>query len=393
MPVLRIFVLLVAIGTIGPLWFMRQDANADFLIPQLGLQRSVPAAMALLAVGSIALCAGCLVQRLRPIRDWTNGPEMNFAFGMVLWAATILVTLALLGGSPAAIARSIHLLDSRTRGAIPGQSLLFIFFTVGVFQVGLLALYAIDRPTGPRMVGAAGAVLVTAVLAFAMGSRLQAVLALLTPALAAGARGRLRPALMAPPALLGVAIVYMGDIIRRAAQGRDVREGGGILETFTSSFSQIDPMAVAVELAERVPTTALQSIKVVFLWLMPQVIVAHKPLPAPVVARYVYFSDNGGGITLGMFGEYYYYFGIIGMIILAFMTGWALSQLARIAVQGVLLPHYVAFMAVINLLFSSLRDGFFNDIMSYVLLAVLFLVNAAAGALLQASARRATGVA
>jgi hypothetical protein len=67
--------------------------------------------------------------------------------------------------------------------------------------------------------------------------------------------------------------------------------------------------------------------------------------------------------------------------------------LARVAIKGVFISNHVAFLAATNLLFSSLRDGLFNDILSYGLLALLFALHFGAGALLRASERRATGVA
>jgi oligosaccharide repeat unit polymerase len=389
MPILRLFLVLMLIGVVGPLFFVFSPTQTSFLIVLLGLEQEVGPALLLLAAATVAFCLGYGAQRLRPMHAPGDGLEISFAFALCVWGVSVAAILFLLGPSPAAAARNVQLMLSKIRGATTSQSLIFCILSVAVFQACFLALDALDRPGRRKTLIVGALVLTTSALSFAMGNRLQCVLVILVPALAAGARGRLRPAMLVPPAALGVALIYLGDLIRRTAQGADVRESGGVMATFLSSFSQLDPMAVALQLSQRVPTTALESLKALAFWPVPRTIIAHKALVAPLVARYLYFGDVTGGITLGLFGEYFYYFGLVGMLLLACATGWASSLLARWAVAGQSIRHYAAFIAVMTLMLSSLRNGLFNDMLTFAFLGFVFAFNWLGSAVLETGAPRA----
>ncbi|MGH6957432.1 MAG: O-antigen polymerase [Caulobacteraceae bacterium] len=389
MPILRLFLALMALGALGPLFFVFSAKRSEFLIVSLGLQAEVLPALALLGLGALGFCGGYGAQRLRPARPGAAGPEASFTLGLAFWALCVAAILALMGGSAGAILRNTELLLSKVRGVTANQNLIFSILTVAVFQACLLALSAIDRPGRRRVTGAVLVVLATSVLAFSVGNRLQSIFVLLVPALAMGGRGRLRLSMLAPPAIVGLVLVYAGDMIRRAAQGGDPRNGEGLFATFAAAFSQLDPMAVAVQLAERVPTSALESLKALILWPVPHTMILHKALVAPLVARYLYFGDTLGGITLGMFGEYYYYFGLIGLVLLAFASGWVSSWLARRAAGGASISHHVALVAVSMLMLSSLRDGVFNDMLNYVTLAGFFAFHRLTAMAVEAAGHRA----
>jgi hypothetical protein len=374
MPILRLFLILTFIGAVGPLFFIGDQRQTEFLITRLGLQDSVAPALLLLVVGAAMFCAGYGLQRLRPTSAPSGDTQMNFTLGVWAWIVFVAVIVELMGGGWGSVQHSVSLLVTKVRNIAPNENLIFCFVSFAVFQACFLCLAAIDSPSRTRTILSVAIIVTTAALSFAVGSRLQAVFVLLVPLLALGARGRLRLATLAPAAVGGVAVVYAGDVVRRTAQGGDVRQAAGVLETFISSFSQIDPMALSVQLAGRAPTTILESLKVILLSPVPRAWLENKQLVAPIVARYVYFGDTLGGLTLGMFGEYYYYFGLTGLVLLGLATGWIASYLGRCAVGGALI-HHAAFLAAAFLLFASLRDGPFNDLPTFAFLGALFALH------------------
>lgn len=359
------------VGAVGPLFFNLFDPSDAYLITALGLGAHIGAAAFMLICGAAAFAAGYVFFTPRP----PGGAQqpINPTVTLAIWLGAFLFILVLLGPSPGAMVMHARLLMSKVRGVLPAQPLIFFLLVIVTVQCTVFAISVMQAPTR-RRVGIAALILVlTTVLSFAVGSRMSAAFTLLAPAIYFGTRRRLQPAMIALAGAAAIAIVYVGDLIRRAAQGRDIREADGALSTFFSSYSLLDPMAVAIELRQRLPHSAFESIHIIVYSLLPKAMVGERPLYASLAARYIFYGDTLGGVTLGMFGEYVYYFGFIAMLVLSVLTG-ALVRFLATAAAGTGLAAAFAFVACLQILFSVLRDGLFIDLIGLVELAILFAV-------------------
>jgi oligosaccharide repeat unit polymerase len=297
-----------------------------------------------------------------------------------VWLVILVVeTLLISGGNPANLARNIALLSTKVRGAVTTQAYVFLGLSVLMIQGSVTVLTAFEqsRRNRDKIFLLATCTLITAAVCFACGSRSRALTTFLVPCFYIAWRSRRRLAYLWPVAIVAVGaavvgVVFLGQMVRYASQTHRSLDTASPLETFITSFSLLDPMCMVLGLRDSIPQDWLQSIATLVIWLLPSAWVA-KSMIGPLVLRHYYYGDYLGGVTLGMFGEYYFYFGYAGLVLLSFLSGWFLRHFGSVARRKDIYGRLV-FTMLVYFSFVAIRDGFFVDMLDLILAALYLLV-------------------
>ncbi|ATC23458.1 O-antigen polymerase [Caulobacter vibrioides] len=385
-PTLRAFLALWLIGTFGPLIVLTFDKDKNFLIEALKLHDRVFVSVVYLCIAALCVFSG-YIAAVRASTGRYAGPTHSVARAparraplhwnatLVIWILAITSMILLMAISPGGVLGTANALMSKVRNATKFQTIIYFLLPFVVFQACFLSISAIQSGDKRKVWVTLTIVLVTAALSLAVGSRLNAVMSLLVPAIYFATNRGVKLAPLIACFALAIMLVYAGDLMRSTAQGRDLREASGsAAATFMSSYSIVDPMAVVTDLRERISPKATESTVTLVRWMLPSSIVGSKEPIGPIVARYVYYGDVLGGVTFGLFGEFYYYYGPIGLIVLSTLFGAALGVLTpRSGERSVLGAAYTVCIA--TLLFSSIRDGLFIDLLNMFTLIFICWVN------------------
>lgn len=368
------WVFLNAVGIVVPYIYVSGN-DPVFLTNKVGVQSYVDQALLYLVGGNLSFILGywlASAKGVAAVDKRVREAKSRTLPNVVIWAAfffAVIILLALSGD----FARNIFALLRKTRSDVEGQSFIYLFLAFLTFQSILISMSSIRSGRDTRV--AIVLALLTIVTAFACGSRVRAALCLAVPAVYhATCRGlRLKYVLLGGALLVG--ILAAGALVRSSVQ--TVESSGTLDEQLFASMSLLDPTAMALAMAERFSPTALESISTLILWNIPKSLIGEKELIAPVLARYTFFGDVAGGITLGLYGELFYYFGAVVLLIVCAAVGFAIRVLIQRSSSDTFTGR-VYFLVVYFFLFSSLRNGLFIDLLSYMIIGVLALLNLAA---------------
>mgnify|MGYP001627413299 CR=1 FL=1 len=353
---------LSVLGALGPLAAIEMGQDT-FLSQRFNIAGIGTAAALSLAFSAVVAVSYGLAQ---PVRlSLAQLPEIDRS--VYVWFGLVAMSIAFIGQSPGEIANNIVVLSRKTRGALEGQSWLYAILTLAVFQVSFVAAAAERLKSNKAYYTLAIVAIATAALCFACGSRARALLAVVIPLLYVGVARRASILPMFLMGSLAIPLVYIGDLVRRTAQGRAANQGGGPILTLLDAYSLADPMAVSMYLSERAPVGALEAIRASFAWFLPSSWVGEKDWVGSITARYYLYGDTISGITLSSAGEAYYYFGAIGFFIAAAIIGAGLKTISP-RYDGTMISA-ASHAALCMFLFSSLRNGLLIDLLNYVILA------------------------
>jgi oligosaccharide repeat unit polymerase len=345
--------------------------NPIFLANRVGVQSYLDEALTYLILGNTFFLLGFLVPVARR-RSTGRAMATNISSKplVLVWSTFLVIVIGVLvlGGEGASM--NIVALLRKTRGAVEGQNILYLFLSGLTFQSILMSIVTIrhNKAKGPAVVLA----IVTIALDFICGSRIRAALTLLVPATYQAVYGGIRARYIVLGAAVAVLILVGGATLRSSLQS--VESAGSVDEGLFSSLSILDPMALSLAMSDRMSPNSADSVATLILWVLPKSLVGEKDPVAPILARYMYFGDSTGGITLGLYGELAYYFGAFGLVILCVGLGIAAQALVQKS-NGASLVSFVSFLALYFMLFSSVRNGIFVDLLNYPTFGLLLALN------------------
>ncbi|WP_247539939.1 O-antigen polymerase [Bradyrhizobium sp. 168] len=365
------WVLLNAIGIVIPYVYVT-NGDPVFLANKVGVQQYIDGALWCLLGGNAAFFLGYLFAstHVRTIRQLPkNIREAGIAPGVAIWVAFFLSLFVLLAAS-GDLTQNIFALLRKTRSDVEGQSFIYLFLAFLTFQSVLLSLSSIRTGKNARV--AIVLALLTMIAAFACGSRVRAALCLAIPAAYQAVYKGIRLKYVVIGVASVVGILAAGAMIRSSVQ--TVESSGTLDEQLFASMSLLDPTAMSLAMVERFSPKVMESISTLIFWNIPKSLIGEKTLIASVLARYTYFGDVAGGITLGLYGEVFYYFGAFALLVGCAGLGFVVRTLVLRSVSDSFAGR-VYFLIVYFFLFSSLRNGLFIDLLSYAIIGVLALLN------------------
>lgn len=366
------WLLLNAVGIVVPYIYV-SSGDPIFLTNKVGVQSYVNDALWYLIGGNATFLLGywfASATQVRPVgRHAAQAKQVAMLPSVLVWVGFFLAVIVLLvaGGD---FTRNVFALLRKTRSDVEGQSFIYLFLAFLTFQSVLISLSSIRSGKGGRI--AVALAVLTIITAFACGSRVRAALCLAMPAVYHATYRGVRLKYLALGGALVVGILVAGAVVRSSAQS--VESAGTLDEQLFASMSLLDPTAMALAMTERFSPTALESISTLILWNIPKSLIGEKALIAPVLARYTYFGDVAGGITLGLYGELFYYFGVVVLLIACAALGYFIRILIERSSSDTFAGR-VCFLVAHFFLFSTLRNGLFIDLLSYVIIGVLALLN------------------
>ncbi|WP_404653477.1 O-antigen polymerase [Bradyrhizobium sp. USDA 336] len=364
-----------AVGILIPYVYI-VAGNPVFLANRLGVQSYVDEALFYLLAGNASFLFGywaCSVTHAAGSFHQDDSKAYGRVFPyLLLWIFFFIATSMLLvvGGN---LTQNILALLQKTRGAVEGQSFIYLLLSFLTFQSVLISLSSIR--SGQNKWTALIIAMLTLILSFLCGSRVRAALCLAIPALYHAVHKGIRLKYLMLGGTLIIGILAAGAVLRSSLH--TVQSSGELDEQLFSSMSLLDPTALAAAMAERLSPDPLDSLKTLILWNVPKTLVGEKELIAPVLARYMYFGDVDGGITFSLYGEFLYYFGPLVLVIACFAGGFC-SRLLVQASNSDTFRGRLSFVVVSYFALSSLRNGLFIDLLAYLTIGVLAAANVAA---------------
>lgn len=357
-------------GVVGPLYIIWQDFENKYLITNYNLFDQVPFALIIFFAGLLCTAIGFFVL---PNVKVIHGAPTNTNLPFYLWIFTFLVIVIVMsGGSPNRFFSTVQALSSKVIGSTDNQTTIFALLPV----LGLLSFLNVVTLTTASdkksIFRAIVPVVLTAILCFSVGSRARATSAILAPMIFYAGRPNVRWLNLIPVLVGVIAIAAIGDYVRRQAQGVMEVSSESPIVLFIGSFSIIDSIAVAVAMSQESPKTMSAALWNIVQWILPKSIVGTKDLTAAVLARYLLEGDTLGGITLSSYGEIYFYFGLLGVLVGGLSIGWLLRSYLQMASGGGV-SGVIAFYVAYNYIFVTNRNGVINDLPDFLTLNIILL--------------------
>lgn len=374
------FVILATLATLGPAYYINFVGRGSSLTERYLLYPYVGEGLLVLVMGVVLFSFGWVAALAIPLRRRLNyqrhrHPATTRWPSLLFFCFLVLVLIFLLGPGPNEVQSNIAKLQTKVTGTLEAQSEIYFILSLLVAQAFLIFFDESHGKSRPSLY-AWSVCFVAAILAVAVGSRYRGASALLIPIYYLYWTGRAKLITLLITAVAAMPLVSFLSTLRTYAQGVTQESGSGVLETFVAQWSVLDGAIVAAYLREVYPLGIFDAAIRVVEWNLPSFLVGDKDFVATVMARMVLTGDSGSGITLGLFGETYYYFGaLVGGLVTVFL-GMAVGRIKQFSS----LPNLIgagAFFTLATILIASLRNGFFSDMLTYVAIWVCVGVNIA----------------
>lgn len=258
---------------------------------------------------------------------------------------------------------------------VPKEGFIFsLIYLLNVFSSYLTLLVFIERMNrGMRLPYAT--MFASCAVFWLSGGRVQFVVTVLPYLLTFLAFNRLNIAKLALSFLLVIALTGATLFLRLQIQGDTEQSAGNIVTRFASQMQLFSGYNLAADYVQVYGHDPLLYPKILT-QIIPRAVYPDKPEQISSLMRYFYKGDDLGGITIGLFGEFYVMFGYIGCLLFGALFGAVVLLFDRWYRKGSKLPstHRALLFSFISI-FSifALRGGMDNSIFRIDILLASFL--------------------
>lgn len=159
-----------------------------------------------------------------------------------------------------------------------------------------------------------------------LGGRVQFIITLLPYLLALGAAGRLTAWKLALAIIFAGSLSVVTLLLRYQVQGTQSLSFSAALATFASQFELLSGYNIAASYTQVYGNDPLLYGKFL-MQVIPRAIFPDKPEQLTSFLRYFIKGDDLGGLTVGLFGEFFVAFGFVGCAVCGAIYGYGLSKL------------------------------------------------------------------